>query len=68
VSLAEQALLDGQATARRPWARGVGQILLALLTLAIVWMVFYVVGWTLLQMRPTAPMARLPLGGIVRVT
>ncbi len=57
------AASDTEAVRRVP--RGIGQVFLAVLTLLMVWLIFFLAGWTLIQLRPTAPVAGLratPLG------
>jgi hypothetical protein len=48
-----------QAAKVRRTPRGIGQVVLAVLSLLLVWMIFYFGGWTLLQLRSTAPIAVL---------
>jgi hypothetical protein len=56
LALSEQTL-DVERTRRAP--RGVWQVFLAGLALLLVWVVFYFTGWTVIQMRSTAPIAAL---------
>lgn len=56
LSLFEQSS-KAEEVGRAP--RGNAQLFLAALALVLVWLVFYLAGWTLLQMRSTAPVAAL---------
>lgn len=62
LSLAEQTeALQDVSGQRQRILRAVGQPIGAVLTLVLIWLIFYIVGWIIVQLRPTTGGAALGL-------